>query len=238
MRQSDFEAQLPAHLPALRALARRMVGDDDDAQDVVQNALLRASRELASFREEAALKTWLFAITSRVALDHLRTAKRWSNQALIDACDARGAASVAAKFGDPSVSFDVQEHLAFCFTCVGRSLEPEQQVALVLREVLHLSHAEAAELLGVTESVLRHTLAAARTSMERQYEGLCALVNKEGPCYQCRALRELAPEGRAGRDLPSSPLPFEARLGAVRAAAGDGRLNAYFFATIKAMNER
>ncbi len=238
MRQSDFEAQLPTHLPSLRALARRMVGDADDAQDVVQTALLRASRELGSFREEAALKTWLFAITTRVALDFLRAAKRWSNQALVDACDARGAASVAEKFGDPSVSFDVQEHLAFCFTCVGRSLDPEQQVALVLREVLHLSHAEAAELLGVTESVLRHTLSAARSSMEKQFEGLCALVNKEGACYQCRALRELAPEGRAGRPLPATPLPFEARLEAVRAAAGDGRLNAYFFGTIKSMQGR
>jgi RNA polymerase sigma-70 factor (ECF subfamily) len=238
MQTSDFEAQLPAHLPALRALARRMVGDADDAQDVVQNALLRASRELSSFREDAALKTWLFAITSRAALDHLRAAKRWSNQALIDACDARGAASVAEKFGDPSASFDVQQHVAFCFTCVGRSLEPEQQAALVLREVFHLPHAEAAELLGVTESVLRHALSTGRKAMQEKYEGLCALVNKTGACYQCRALRELAPEGRQGQPLPATPLPFEARLATVASATNDSKLNDYFFATIKAMQPR
>jgi RNA polymerase sigma-70 factor (ECF subfamily) len=158
---------------------------------------------------------------------------------MVDACDERGAASVAQKYGDPSISFDVGQHIAFCFTCIGRSLEPQAHAALVLREMFGLQHEEAAEVLGVTESVYRHALSAGRAAMAAQYEGLCALVNKTGACYQCKALRELAPEGRQGPPLPGGPLPFEERLAQARAANADGgadqRLSDYFFATTKAM---
>ena len=232
---AQFEAELPTHLPSLQALARRLVGDRDEAQDIVQEALLRANTRLAAFRGESTLKTWLFSITTRVAIDHLRANRRWDKQVMIDACDERGASSVAEKFGDPSISFDVQQHLSFCFTCIGRSLSPEGHAALVLREMFNLPHEEAARVLDVTESVFRHALSDARRAMEQEYAGLCALVNKTGACYQCKALRELAPEGRRGKALPDFPLPFETRLAEARGAGADQRLNDYFFAATRAM---
>lgn len=85
---------------------------------------------------------------------------------------------------DPGFAFDVREHIAFCFTCVGRSLPPEQQAAIVLREVFEYSNREAARIAGVTESVLRHHLSAGRKSMKETYDGLCALVGKQGMCRQ------------------------------------------------------
>ncbi len=233
MLKADFEAALPSLLPGLRSLARRMMGDRDDAEDVVQDALVRASSSLAHFREDASLKTWLFSITTRVAIDHLRGAKRWRTQVLIDACDERGARSVAAKYGDPAVSFDVEQHISFCFTCVGRSLEPLAHAALVLKEMFQLSLEEGAAALGVTEPVFRHALAQARTAMTQEFEGLCALVNKEGPCYQCKALRELAPPAQQGRPLPPEPLSFEDRLAHARRASAEGRLSDYFFSETK-----
>ncbi|HEY8206589.1 MAG TPA: RNA polymerase sigma factor [Myxococcaceae bacterium] len=239
MEIADFERALPDHLPALRGLARRLIGNPDDAEDVVQEALLRASRSLAGFRGESSLKTWLFSITARIALDHLRSAKRWGTQVMVDACDERGRESVGAKFGDPSVSFDVGQHIAFCFTCVGRSLDPLQHAALVLREVCGLENAEAARVLDLTEPTYRHALAGARAAMKAEYEGLCALVNKNGACYQCRALREMAPESRKGPPLPPEPLAFDERLLQVRAAAAatgaNPRLNDYFFAYVRQM---
>lgn len=233
MLPADFDAQLPTHLPALHALARRLVGNQDDAEDLVQEALARAAKNLAAFREDSSLKTWLFSITTRLAIDQLRAAKRWDKQVMIDACDEKGAASVSEKFSDPSVAFDVAQHIAFCFTCIGRTLEPEAQAALVLREVMGLENAEAATVLDTTEPKLRHALAAARDTMRAEYDGLCALVNKNGACYQCRALREMAPAGRKGPELPPSPLGFDQRLAVLRAAhaapGADPRLSEYFF---------
>ena len=242
MDPETFEAQLPRELPALRSLARRLLGNRDDAEDLVQEALLKASQGLSGFRGDASLKTWLFSIVTRLGIDKLRTAKRWQTQALVEACDERGRESVGLKFADPSISFDVQQHIAFCFTCVGRSLDPRHQAALLLREVYGLENAEAAQAMELTEPTYRHALAEGRATMKAEYDGLCSLVNKRGACYQCRALREASPEGRKGPALPEEPLAWEERFARVRAAGqtedADPRLNDYFFDYVRKLQPR
>jgi RNA polymerase sigma-70 factor, ECF subfamily len=212
-----------------------MIGHGPDAEDVLQDALVRASAAVDGFRGESSLKTWLFAITTRVAIDWLRAQKRWDKQVMIDACDARGRDSVLAKYADPSIHFDVGQHIAFCFTCIGRSLEPSAHAALVLREVFGLEAKEAAAVLGTTEPKFRHALSEAREAMTSEYDGLCALVNKAGACYQCKALRELGPEGRQGPPLPQFPLPIDERLKTVAQNGLESRLNDYFFNATNAM---
>lgn len=70
----------------------------------------------------------------------------------------------------------------------------------------------------------------------------CALVNKKGACYQCRALRELAPPTQRGPPLPTEPMSFDERMGRVaRAARGekaDQRLTDYFFAYTDRMQQQ
>ena len=61
-------------------------------------------------------------------------------------------------------------------------------------------------LLDVTESVFRHRLSSARSQMCSTYEGLCQLINKTGVCYQCKELREHAPEENQGDDLAAITL--------------------------------
>jgi RNA polymerase sigma-70 factor (ECF subfamily) len=230
---AQLEAELPALLPSLRALARRLLGNPDEAEDALQEALLRASAQLGRFRGESSLKTWLFSITTRVALDQLRQRRRWKTEAMVEACDDRGRTSVESRYADPATAFDVNEHIAFCLTCVGRTLEPEAHAAVVLREVLELPHADAAAAMEITESVFRHALAEGRAAMTAEFEGLCALVNKAGACYQCRALRDLAPAGQQGPPLPGAGLSFEERLRRARGATGRGDLDEYFFSTIR-----
>lgn len=241
MQASDLERALPAALPRLRALTQRMIGHPEEAADVLQEALLKATTAIGSFRGEAKLDTWLYAVVTRAALDHLRARKRFRSQVMIDACDPALGEQVAGVLGDPAVSFDVNEHIAFCFQCIGRTLEPEESAAMVLREVLALSNDESADAIGVSEPVLRHHLASARRRMEAEYEGLCALVNKNGACHQCRVLRDLSPADRAGPELPAFPLPFEERLVVVRrsrqASSGYDALRDYFFRASTAMNE-
>jgi RNA polymerase sigma-70 factor, ECF subfamily len=236
-----LEEALPAVLPRLRALAGRIVGHPDQADDVLQDALVRATKAIGGFRGEASLETWLFSITTRVAIDHLRARRRFRTQVMVDACGDAGREALLGIFEDSSVAFDVHEHIAFCFGCIGRTLDPEENAAIVLREVLTLPNQECAAVLGVTESVFRHRLSAARAKMEREYEGLCALVNKEGACHQCRTLREVAPEGRRGPSLPVFPLPFAERLrltlGAHTEGTGYALLRDHFARVSTAMND-
>jgi RNA polymerase sigma-70 factor, ECF subfamily len=236
-----FEKTLPAVLPRLRALASRIVGHPDQAEDVLQDALVRATKAIGGFRGEASLETWLYAITTRVAIDHLNARRRFRTQVMIDACSDAGREQLVDVFEDPSVAFDVHEHIAFCFGCVGRTLEPEENAAIVLREVLSLSNEECARILGVSESIFRHRLSAARAQMEREYEGLCALVNKDGPCHQCRTLREVSPEHRRGPSLPVFPLPFAERLRLTMGAHTEGTayasLRDHFLRASAAMND-
>src|ERR1700734_3977666 len=140
-----FEKALPTVLPRLRALCGRLVGHPDDAKDVLQDALVRATRAIAGFRGDASLETWLFSITTRVAIDHLRARRRFRTQVMVDACGDAGREQLLGVFEGASVAFDVHEHIAFCFGCVGRTLDPEENAAIVLREVLGLPNQACAD---------------------------------------------------------------------------------------------
>jgi RNA polymerase sigma-70 factor (ECF subfamily) len=140
---------------------------------------------------------------------------------MIDACDERGRGEFLSVLADPATTFDVNEHIRLCLGCVGRTLEPEVAAALVLREMFELSNDECAEIAGVTESVHRHRLSEARTHMTREFDNLCALVRKDGPCHQCTTLRDAAPPSQRGPELPAQPITFDDRLRIAR-GVGEG----------------
>jgi RNA polymerase sigma-70 factor (ECF subfamily) len=217
----------------LYAYIYRMVTRREDAEDLLQETLLRAVDQVSGFRGESRFKSWLFGIATNLALDHLRKRKRWRVETQLEG-EARARANpermaqVAAMMAGPDFSFEIREHIAFCFSCLARSLEPEKQAAILLKEVLGFSSLEGASILGCSEPRFRHHLSAARSTMIEAYEGMCELINKTGACWQCRGLRELAPAANQGPPLvrievrpgvavtPESL--FEARLEIVRAA--------------------
>jgi RNA polymerase sigma-70 factor (ECF subfamily) len=221
--RAAFDRLFGTHLPTLRGVLRRMVGHPDDVDDLAQQTLLKAYEGLGAFRGESSAGTWLCSIGARLAIDHLRARKRWRERAqIIFAASCQESEELGTEVGaalyDPDFTFDVNEHIAYCFTCVGRTLEPEAQAALVLRDVLDLTNEEAASALGMNRSVLRHRLSEARDTMQASYDGLCALVNKEGACWQCSGLREVTPEGRRGPAVPAR-VDWAERLRIVREAA-------------------
>jgi len=181
-----------------------MIGNPDDVADVLQDALVKAWESLDGFRSEARFATWLHAIAVRQGIDFLRGRKRYRAGALVYAqqeCERTGtAAEVMNIIASPDFSFDVKQNIACCFSCVSRSLDPDLQAALILREVYELTNDEAAKQLDITSSVLRHRVAEARETMMNRYDRLCALVGKQGVCYQCEALRQGAHPERRGPD--------------------------------------
>jgi RNA polymerase sigma-70 factor (ECF subfamily) len=204
-----FERLVQPHMDRLRALTYRVLGHPEDAADVVQETLLRAFRQLDGFRGEASFSTWLSHIATNLCLDMLRSRGRWRVEAqpmAKDDCLEQKSplhGELESTMSDASFVFDVHEHIAFCFTCVARTLDPHMEVALVLCDVFGLGNGEAAALIGVTEAVHRHRLAAARAQMQSAFDGLCALVNKSGVCYQCAELRDSSPASRRGPEVPA-----------------------------------
>lgn len=224
--RAAFDRLCRPALARLRAVVRRMVGDPTETDDLVQEALTRAWSSIGRFDGRSEVSTWLCRIGINAAIDHLRAQQRWRVRAQIAyANECATSMELGMEVGEvvmsPAFRYDAREHIAFCFTCVGRSLDPDLQAALLLREVEGLSNLEAARSLDITESVLRHRLTEARATMEREFDGLCALVNKRGVCYQCSGLREAVPDAeRQGQPAPQLP-SFEARLECVRAADVD-----------------
>ncbi len=72
---SAFEQLVVAQTPRMVNLAYRLVGNREEAEDIVQEAFLRLHRSLESFRGECSLTSWLYRIVSRLAIDHLRREK-------------------------------------------------------------------------------------------------------------------------------------------------------------------
>lgn len=244
--RAAFDALVAPHLPKLRSFLHRLVAHPDDAEDLAQDAALQAFRKLAGFRGESAFATWLFAIAHRLALTHLRTRKqRWPTTIQLEMHDRAAAsasfgAELGSEIGRPDFRYEVSEHIAYCFACIGRSLDPEDSAALVLREVLDVPNHEAAKIVELSESTLRHRLTAARRAMTDAFDGMCALINKQGACHQCSTLRELCPTDRRGP--PVEPLGdgsaedadalFARRLSSVRAADVTGGTTARMHAAM------
>jgi RNA polymerase sigma-70 factor (ECF subfamily) len=235
----------------------RMVTHREDAEDLLQEVLLRVLNSLPKFRGEAKFKTWLFGIATHVCLDHLRQRHRWRIEAQLIGeqetdSDPEALDQLTAMMSGPDFIYEIREHIAFCFSCLSRTLPPDEQAALMLREVLGFTAQEAAKILEISDPVFRHRLSAARSKLIESYEGLCQLINKTGVCHQCRGLREFAPANRRGADLVQIEVApgkaftpdnlFEARLGIVRetdlATGKTQMMHDAFFGDISAREEK
>lgn len=147
--------------PALERLALRLVHHREDAEDVAQEAVFTAWRQLASFEERGRFKAWICRILVRRALD-LGRRRRPATDAAADAVEARHAdpATIAAERETESVLRDAIDQLP-----------PVQRATLLLRADQGLSYEEIAYVLGSTRNAVRMNLIAARRSLARLLEG-------------------------------------------------------------------
>lgn len=184
----------------------RLVVLRQDAEDLLQDVFVRVLENIREYRGEARFKSWLFGIATHVCLDHLRHKKRWRVEAQLVGEKETGADpekhnGLVELMRQPEFRYEIREHIAFCFSCIARTLPPEEQAAVVLKEILGFTAAEAAAILQVSEPVFRHRLAAARGTMIGDYHGLCALINKTGVCHQCRGLQDFAGDAHRGAEF-------------------------------------
>lgn len=211
--------------PDLLRYVGRLLLDSTTAEDLVQQAAVRAMNAASPPDGDVELRKWLFRITSNLAIDELRRRRTWSETAIFDARqDAEGdadfVASSLALRGTQEVSAIAQQHLAFCFSCVLRSLPPQRAAALLLVEMYGFTLQEAASILGASQVQVKNWLQEARAALVSRHVDRCALVQKKGVCYQCSELAAFF-NGTSRDPLAGTSGTLKDRLRVVRAPESD-----------------
>lgn len=141
----------------------RMCGDEEAAREVLQETLLAAFRNLAGFRGEASLSTWLYQIARSFCIKERR--------------GARPTVELGTELPDQAEAPDLQVHarrIGEALAAAIGELPPEQREVLVLRDVEGLSAQEAAEVVGIEVGALKSRLHRARMALRTRLASVVA----------------------------------------------------------------
>jgi len=151
--------------PATFAIAYRMLGSVAEAEDVVQEALLRVHRALDQGQRIESPRAYVATVATRLAIDELRSARarresyvgEWLPEPLVtDAPD------------DPARHAEMADSLSLAFLVLLESLSPEQRAVLLLRDVFDYGYDEIAAIIGKSEDNARQLAARARRHVEQR----------------------------------------------------------------------
>jgi len=181
---ADFERTLEQHRRELTGYCYRMLGSSFEAEDAVQETLLRAWRAIDRFEARSALKSWLYRIATNVCLDMLSGRKRRARP--IDLGPSGTIESqlatlpeatwiepipdgrVLPEHGDPAELAEARETLRLAFVAALQHLPASQRAVLILREVLRWKAAEVAELLDTSVASVNSALQRARRAIDER----------------------------------------------------------------------
>ena len=192
------------HRQALLRLCYRMTGSHEEAEDLVQDTLLKAYSRFGTFELRSALGTWLYRIATNLCLDHQRGRKPWDldkrwewfreNGELVKQMEQR-------LYLSPEQSAEVKEVAATCVNCITMSLPEKQRAAIVLCDQMGLSREEAAKSIGASVASLKTELHRARKKMTDVFETKCQLVDEQNQCDGCIVAARIQ---RRGAEAPRS----------------------------------
>ena len=182
--EPQLERQLEQHRRELTGYCYRMLGSSFEADDAVQETMVRAWRSHDRFEGRSSLRSWLYRIATNVCLDMLgrpqppspahgvrrrghRSRGRWAT-----CCPSRSGSSrcrtaaCSPRRRDPAELTVQRESIRLAFMAALQHLPPRQRVVLILREVLRWKADEVAALLGSTVASVNSALQRARATMD------------------------------------------------------------------------
>jgi RNA polymerase sigma-70 factor (ECF subfamily) len=175
-------AELESHRRELTAHCYRMLGSPFEAEDAVQDTLLRGWRSIERFEGRSSLRSWLYRIATNVCLDMLDAKQRRARP--MDLGEARAPDGPVGEIlpettwiepvpdvlvtgdGDPAAVAESHETIRLAFVAALQHLPPRQRAALILCEVLHWKAAEVAELLDTSVAAVNSSLQRARATLD------------------------------------------------------------------------
>ena len=168
-KEEAFARLLREHGGRMLAVARRLVRDEEDARDAVQEAFVSAFRSLDRFEGGSRLSTWLHRIVVNCCLMRLRSRQRRPEESIDDLLprflEDGHQETPAADWVEPiDVLLHRQEICALVRASIDR-LPESYRTVLVLRDIEEVSTAEAAGMLGITENALKIRLHRARQAL-------------------------------------------------------------------------
>lgn len=152
--RSALERLLAEHIDRVHALCRRMTGNDADADDATQEALLAIVRGLTRFDGRSAFSTWVYRVTTNVCLDELRRKRRRPEP---QETLGEGPSTAPDISGAVSAAVDIDGAL--------RQLPLDYRAAVVLRDLCGLDYAEIATVLDIPAGTVRSRIARGRGSL-------------------------------------------------------------------------
>ncbi len=171
-----FESLVRVHSGRLLSVARRFLPNEQDAQDALQDAFIRAFKAIGTFEARAQLHTWLHRIVVNSALMKLRERRRKPEESIEDLLPTFSAdghqASESRDWSDAVL--ERKESARIVREAIAR-LPEQHRVVLVLRDLEERDTAEAAQILGTTSNVVKVRLhrarQALRTLLDREFGG-------------------------------------------------------------------
>jgi RNA polymerase sigma-70 factor (ECF subfamily) len=181
----DFARLTDPFRPELLALCYRMLGSVHDAEDQVQETMIRAWRSYGEFEGRASLRTWLYRIATNACLRALENSSR---RPLPSGLGGPGEypeaplaparpevpwlqpipdAVVSAGFADPAEVVAARQSVRLALIAALQYLPARQRAVLILRDVLRWRAAEVADLLGTTTTAVNRLLQRARARLEQ-----------------------------------------------------------------------
>jgi RNA polymerase sigma-70 factor (ECF subfamily) len=162
-----FEALVLRKTPAVVSVARRIVGNAEDARDVAQMAFLRVWEQLARYDETYSFNTWLYRIATNLAIDFLRSSR--SRQ------KAHTATLHLVRLREEQIGIETSraaedDSASRLFDRIAGRLTGKQKAAFVLREMEDLETSEIAVILSCGESTVRNHLFNARRILRKEIE--------------------------------------------------------------------
>jgi RNA polymerase sigma-70 factor (ECF subfamily) len=159
--KAAFTKLVEATTAEMYTLAFRLTGNAEDAQDVVQEAYVRAYKGLKKFRGDAEFTSWMYRITANCANTHLARSARHRHEAIDEAdefTDERPGPE--ARLGSADDRYVLNQAL--------QSLSPEMRAVVVLRDVYDMPHEAIAAELGISEGAAKVRLHRARRKLRER----------------------------------------------------------------------